>query len=119
MAVRHFKALIEYDPDDKVWVSYVPALDYLSTYGETREEALAKTKEAIAGYLEAAEKEGIPVPADVSEAELVDVEVAVAGRNCHERPAKRCFKLSNVEATPFPISAVATTTCGSRLLRDW
>lgn len=78
MTIRHFRVLIEYDTDDKVWVTSVPALDYLSTYGETREDALAKTKEAIIGYLEAAEKEGFSVPANVSEAELVDVEVAVA-----------------------------------------
>ena len=78
MIVRHFKVLIEYAPEDMAWVTYVPALDNLSTYGETREEALENTKEAILGYLEAAEKEGIQVPAEATDAELVDIEVAVA-----------------------------------------
>ena len=78
MGMRRFKVLIEYDPREQVWVTCVPALDYLSTYGETREETLAHTKEAIIGYLEAAAKEGIQVQAYASEAELVDVDVAVA-----------------------------------------
>ncbi len=62
MTVRQFHTILEYDADDKVWVTYVPALNYLSTFGESREEALDNTREAILGYLEAAAKEGIPVP---------------------------------------------------------
>jgi predicted RNase H-like HicB family nuclease len=56
MAARRFKVLIEWDPEDRVWVTYVPALDHFSTYGDTREEALDHTREAILGYLEAAAK---------------------------------------------------------------
>ena len=62
MTMREFQTILQWDPDDQVWVTYVPALNYLSTYGETREQALANTREAILGYLEAAAKEGIPVP---------------------------------------------------------
>jgi predicted RNase H-like HicB family nuclease len=69
--------LLEWDERDRVWVTYVPALDFLSTYGDTREEALDNTKEAITGYLEAAAKEGLPVPAGDAPAEVIDVEVAV------------------------------------------
>jgi predicted RNase H-like HicB family nuclease len=54
----------------------VPALNDPSTYGETREEAIECTREAILGYLEAAAKEGIAVPGDVA-VELVELEVAV------------------------------------------
>ncbi len=78
MSARHFKVLLEFDPEAKAWVTYVPALDNISTFGETREEALDKTRELILGYLEAAEKEGLPVPADGPEPELVDLEVALA-----------------------------------------
>jgi predicted RNase H-like HicB family nuclease len=80
MTARHFKVLIEWDPVDHVFVTYVPALDHLSTYGDSREEALDQTKEAILGYLEAAAKEGIAVPVDDIDVELValDVEVAFA-----------------------------------------
>jgi predicted RNase H-like HicB family nuclease len=75
---RRFQVLIEYDRADRAWVTFVPSLDNLSTFGDTREEALANTREAILGYLEAAAKEGIPIPPTDSEAELVDLEVAIA-----------------------------------------
>ncbi|HYU18391.1 MAG TPA: type II toxin-antitoxin system HicB family antitoxin [Chloroflexota bacterium] len=78
MRTRHFKVLLEWDSDSQAWVTYVPALDQLSTFGDTRDEALENTREAILGYLEAAAKEGIPVPAQDTEAELVDLEVAIA-----------------------------------------
>lgn len=48
--------LLEWDPSAEVWVTFVPSLDSLSTYGETREEALEQTREAILGHLEAAAK---------------------------------------------------------------
>jgi len=61
MTTHRFKVLLEWDAKSQAWVTYVPALDHLSTFGETRDEALASTREAILGYLEAAQKEGIPV----------------------------------------------------------
>ncbi len=57
-------------------MTLVPGLGSLSTYGETREEALDQTREAILGYLEAAAKEGLPVPEADVEPELVELEVA-------------------------------------------
>ncbi len=77
MSVCRFQVVLEWDAEDLAWVTYVPALDFLSTFGETREEALANTREAILGYLEAAEKEGLPVSPNNMEAELVSVEIAV------------------------------------------
>jgi len=74
-AARRFKVLLEFDPDDKVWVTYVPALDNISTFGETREEALEMTRELVLGYMEAAKKEGLPVPSDRPDTEIVDLEV--------------------------------------------
>lgn len=59
-AGRRFKVLLEWDADEQVWVSYVPTLGQLSTHGDTRDEALEQTREAILGYLEAAAKEGTP-----------------------------------------------------------
>jgi predicted RNase H-like HicB family nuclease len=73
---QHFQVLMEWDPEDSVWVTHVPALNALSTFGDTREEALANTREAIEGYIEAAVKEGITVPD--RQIELLDLEVAVA-----------------------------------------
>ena len=75
--MRRFAVLLEWDADDQVWVSYVPALNHLSTYGDTRDEALAQTSEAITGYLEAAAKEGIPVTLREPQTELIQLEVAV------------------------------------------
>ena len=62
MTNRRFQIVLEWDAEEGVWVTYVPTLNYLSTYGDTREEALANTQEAIVGYFEAAAKEGIAVP---------------------------------------------------------
>ncbi|MEW6048760.1 MAG: type II toxin-antitoxin system HicB family antitoxin [Bacillota bacterium] len=77
MARRQFRVLLEWDPDDRVWVTYVPDLDWLSTYGETKEQALEQTREAILGYIEAAAKEGLSLPAPRPGPEVVEVEVAV------------------------------------------
>jgi predicted RNase H-like HicB family nuclease len=73
---KTFQVIVE--PEDGVFVTYVPALDFASTCGPTREEALERTRELIAGYLEAAEREGIAIdvpPAD-QRAELVDLAVS-------------------------------------------
>ena len=78
MTTRNFKVLLEWDAEAETWVTYVPTLNHLSTFGETREEALDNTREAILGYLEAAPKEGISVPDSDDEAEIVDLEVAIA-----------------------------------------
>jgi predicted RNase H-like HicB family nuclease len=64
MATRQFQVMLEWDDEVQVWVTYVPSLNFLSTYGATREDALAQTREAIAGYFEAAAKEGVSVLAD-------------------------------------------------------
>jgi predicted RNase H-like HicB family nuclease len=75
---RRFAVLMERDRDSGVWVTYVPALGNLSTWGETRDEAIANTEEAILGYLEAAAQDGIEVPPQPGEIEMLSVEVAVA-----------------------------------------
>lgn len=74
MTTQHYHVLLERDLEADLWVTYVPALNGLSTFGETKDEALANTREAIQGYLEAADQEGIPVPGPL---EVVDLEVAV------------------------------------------
>jgi predicted RNase H-like HicB family nuclease len=78
MQTRRFKVLLEWDAEARAWVTYVPLLGNLSTFGDTREEAIEQTREAILGYLEAADKEGIPVPDESSTTEVVDLEVSVA-----------------------------------------
>ncbi|MGH2748392.1 MAG: type II toxin-antitoxin system HicB family antitoxin [Actinomycetota bacterium] len=72
---RRFKVLLEWDPAEQVWVTHVPTLGHLSTYGDTRDKALEQTREAIIGYIEAAVKEGIAIPRADAETEVVDLEV--------------------------------------------
>lgn len=71
-----FKVILEYDQEEKSWVAYVPALDNISTWGETREETLKNTQEAIIGYIEALKKDGLPLPVPKS-IEIAEVVVAV------------------------------------------
>ena len=73
-----YNVLLEWDASEHVWVSCVPSLNWLSTYGATREEALEQTREAVTGYLEAMEKQGLHVPTSDSQAELASIEVATA-----------------------------------------
>jgi len=76
MVTRRFRVLVEWDQGAQAWVTVVPALGSLSTYGDTREEALQETREAILGYFEAAAKEGLPIPEPDLQVELVELEVA-------------------------------------------
>ena len=57
-----FKIVLEWDAEDHVWVSHVPELGDISTYGDTVEEAISQTREAILGYLETAAEQQIPLP---------------------------------------------------------
>jgi predicted RNase H-like HicB family nuclease len=77
MITRRYQVIVYRDPDDDVWVTHVPDLGDISTFGDTREEALEHTREAIAGYIEAAAKEGLPIPDARVSAELVALDVAV------------------------------------------
>lgn len=78
METRRYKVLLGWDAESEAWVTYVPALGHMSTYGETRGEALEQTKEAILGYLEAARKDGLSIPQDGAELEIVELEIATA-----------------------------------------
>ena len=53
----------------------VPALPECITYGQTRDEALARAKEAIKGFIEGLEKAGEPVPEETAPTELETVVV--------------------------------------------
>ena len=58
--------ILEWDAGDHVWVSHVAEVGGLSTYGETLEETVAQTREAILGYLETAAEQHMPLPACVA-----------------------------------------------------
>jgi predicted RNase H-like HicB family nuclease len=71
-----YKVVLEYDPEEECWVTFVPALEDISTWGKSRDEALENTREAIEGYLEALKQEGLPFPPSRS-VEIAEVVVAV------------------------------------------
>jgi len=45
--VNWYKADLEWDPEERVWVAYVRDLGGLSTYGETLSEVLAQTRDIL------------------------------------------------------------------------
>jgi len=60
-AGREFDVILEAQ-DDGGYVASVPDLPGVWTQGETREEAVAMVKDAIAGYLETLKELGRPLP---------------------------------------------------------
>lgn len=77
MQQHEFQALVEWDATEQVWVTHVPSLNFLSDFGETREQALEHTRDAIMLYLESASELDLPIATKTS-AELVTVDVAVS-----------------------------------------
>lgn len=69
--MKKYTVLLEWDEESEVFVTHVPALGNISTYGDTEEEALAATKELIEGYLEAAEKDHVELAQRIKLVELV------------------------------------------------
>ena len=58
---------LEWDPEAEVWVSYVPLLNDLSTYGKTLQEVAEMTQEAVLGYVETAQELGKTLPLSAEE----------------------------------------------------
>jgi len=59
---RRFKVVLTQDKEDKVYVATVPAIPGCSTFGNTKEEALAMAEDAIKVTLEGLEATGQPLP---------------------------------------------------------
>jgi len=78
VTVSRYNVILTWDDQEQLWVTYVPSLNWLSTYGESREEALEMTREAVTGYIEAAQQEGIDLPSGDVTAEVTSVDVSVA-----------------------------------------
>ena len=61
-----YKVILERNDDEEgYYTATVPALPGCVTQGRTKEETLERIKEAIQGYLESLQKDGIPIPRDV------------------------------------------------------
>jgi len=70
---RRFKVILEKN-DSNGYTVTVPALPGCVTQGKNKDEALERIQEAIQGYLEALEIEGLPIPD--SDIDVAEVEVA-------------------------------------------
>lgn len=66
-----YRVLIEPD-EDGVFVAQCPALTGCISQGETREQAVANIRDAMAGYLASLAKHGEPVPPPITE-EVVEL----------------------------------------------
>jgi predicted RNase H-like HicB family nuclease len=67
----HYRIVIEPD-EDGIFVAECPALPGRISQGKTRDEAIANTKDAIAGYVASLKKHDEPVPPPITE-EIVEV----------------------------------------------
>jgi predicted RNase H-like HicB family nuclease len=60
---RHYSILIEWEPQDQIYIARVPELPRCITHGATYEEALAQIQDALDGYVEVVEAQHNPLPA--------------------------------------------------------
>lgn len=73
--MARYTVVLEPNHPEEGYTVRVPALPGCITYGRTREEALARAKEAIQGFIEGLQKAGDPVPEEIAPAELETVVV--------------------------------------------
>jgi predicted RNase H-like HicB family nuclease len=60
--VDHYSMILEWDPEDEIFVVTVPELPGCRTHGSTREEALKQGRDAIESWIEAARAWNVSVP---------------------------------------------------------
>ncbi|KJS02520.1 MAG: antitoxin HicB [Peptococcaceae bacterium BRH_c4a] len=73
---RRFNVILTWDNESQVFAVSVPTLPGCVTQGKTREEALERIQEAIAGHIEALKLVGQPVPQ--GDVEFAEVQVNVS-----------------------------------------
>jgi predicted RNase H-like HicB family nuclease len=67
------RQVLLYPGEDGYWVAECPSLPGCVSQGGSRDEAIVNIREAIAGYIEALEEDGLPIPVETFEALLVAV----------------------------------------------
>ncbi len=65
-----FTVIIDRD-EDGVWIAECPAIPGCLSQGQTREEALANVKEAIAACLEVRAERGMPLTVETQQVEVL------------------------------------------------
>jgi predicted RNase H-like HicB family nuclease len=63
--------VLVYTDEEGYWIAEVPSLPGCHTFGQTREEALRKIREAIEVYIEALQQDNLPVPEEYDNVELI------------------------------------------------
>ena len=61
-AYGHYSMVLEWDPEDRIYVVTVPELPGCQAHGETYEEAARKGRDAIMTWIDGARHFGNPVP---------------------------------------------------------
>jgi predicted RNase H-like HicB family nuclease len=70
------RQVIIYTDENGDWCASCPSLPGCHSQGDSREDALKNIKDAIEGYIEALEADGLPIPQEVEHnRELVILEV--------------------------------------------
>lgn len=59
-----YTIVLDHDTDAGGFVATCPALPGVVTEGETVEETLDMAKDAVRGYLESLQKDGLPIPTE-------------------------------------------------------
>ena len=67
------RQVLLYPGEDGYWVAECPSLPGCISQGITREEAVSNIREAIQEYIASLEEDGMPVPEDKLEAEVLVV----------------------------------------------
>jgi antitoxin HicB len=67
-----------FEKEGDVYVATVPTLNYLSTFGETLEQARAMAAEAISLYLESLEADGEELPEPDTSSDVFTERISVA-----------------------------------------
>ncbi len=60
--IKHYSMIIQWDPNDKIYVVTVPELPGCMTHGHTHEEAIKQGEDAIESWLLVAQELGRPIP---------------------------------------------------------
>lgn len=60
--MAEYSILMQYDPQDKIYVASVPELHGCMAHGETKEEALKEIEIAKELWIETAKEDGLPIP---------------------------------------------------------
>ena len=67
------RQVLLYPGEDGFWVAECPSLSGCVSQGASKKEALENIREAISGYIEALEEDGLPIPPENFEATMVVV----------------------------------------------